>query len=202
MELRKRNKLVYGVGINDADYNVVRTETIDGKRVRVWTCPFYRVWNSVLERGYSEKLHQKHSTYKSCSVCEEWWIFSKFRKWMEIQDWEGKQLDKDLLVEGNKVYSPDTCIFVDGKINSFVIDSGAARGEYLIGVCWKKANNKFQAICNDPFTGKQEYLGLFTDELEAHLAWKARKHEHACKLAESELVSDPRLVEALKTRYI
>ena len=200
--LHKRNRLVQGVGINDADYVTEKKETINGKYVRVWICPFYRTWTNMLERCYSEKYHQRQPTYKGCKVCDEWLIFSNFKKWMEQQDWEGKQLDKDLLVEGNKVYSPNTCIFVDHKINSFVIDRAASRGEYMIGVHWDKYANKFIAQCGNPFTSKPEYLGLFADELEAHLTWKARKHKLACQLADSEYCNDPRLAEVLRTKYL
>ena len=204
MKLGKRNKLLFGVGINDTDYNVYEYENVDSKHKIVWQCPFYRTWMSMLARCYSEKFQSRQPTYKGCSVCEEWLTFSTFKKWMEQQDWENKQLDKDLLKEGNKIYSPEYCIFVDRKINTFVIDSGASRGEYLIGVClyMQKDGIKFQSHCSNPFTRKLEYLGLFTNELDAHLVWKKRKHELACQLAESELVSDPRLAEVLKTRYI
>lgn len=164
-------------------------------------CPFYRTWVDMLHRCYSEKFHLNNQTYKDCSVCEEWLIFSKFKKWMETQEWEDKQLDKDLLKEGNKVYCPEYCIFVDRKINSFVTDRSAARGEYMIGVSFHRRDGKLMSQCCNPFTGKKEYLGYFGNELDAHLAWKKRKHELACQLAESELVSDPRLAEVLKTRY-
>ena len=202
VKLRKRNRLVYGVGINDADYNVVESATVDGKCKTIWKCPFYQTWVHMLERCYSEKFHQRKPTYKGCSVCDEWLIFSNFKRWMETQDWQGKDLDKDLLTEGNKVYSPDTCIFVDRKINIFVIDRGNDRGEYMLGVYWHKRANKFRAKCSNPFTGKEDSLGYFTNELDAHLAWKKRKHELACQFADSEHCNDPRLAEALRTRYL
>ena len=202
MKLYKRNKLIHGVGINDADYNVYEHETVDGKDKIVWVCPFYSTWKRMLERCYSEKCQLKNPTYIGCSVCEEWFTFSKFKSWMEEQEWQGKQLDKDLLIEGNKVYCPEYCIFVDHKINSFVTNRGNDRGECMIGVSWYKRDSKFVSRCNNPFTSKNEFLGRFTNELEAHLTWKKRKHELACLLADSELVSDPRLAEALKTRYL
>ena len=194
MKLRKKNKLIYGVGINDADYAV---ETrVDGKRVR---CPYYITWISMLLRCYDHKYQERHPTYKGCSVCPEWISFMNFRKWMMKQDWEGKQLDKDLLVRGNKVYSPETCIFVDRITNTFTLDCGRSRGNYLVGVHFHKPTGKFIAQCCNPFTKEQEYLGLFTCEHQAHLAWKARKHELACQLA--ELQTDPRVAAALRTRY-
>ena len=201
VEVYKRKRTVYGVGINDADYIVKEYATVDGGRKAVWTCPLYRTWKSMLERCYSEKSQAKHPTYKECYVCDEWLTFSNFKSWMEQQDWGGRHLDKDILKEDNKIYCPEYCIFVDQSVNNFVIDNGASRGEYMIGVYWHNRDSKFVSQCRNPFTGKKEYLGIFNTELEAHLAWKKRKHELACQLAESDLVSDPRLAEALRTRY-
>lgn len=144
--MRKKNKLVQGVGINDADY-VVRT-MINGKRVM---CHFYKVWQGMLRRCYDTKYQDNQPTYVDCTVCEEWLTFSNFRKWMEQQDWQGKYLDKDLLVRSNKIYSPTTCVFVDRMTNNFIIDGGAARGEWPIGVTFIKQHGKFQAKCCNPF---------------------------------------------------
>lgn len=80
--------------------------------------------------------------------------------------------------------------------NSFVIASDASRGDYPIGVCLYKPTSKYQAQCNNPFTGKNENLGYFSTPEEAHEAWRKRKHEIAQLVAATE--SDPRVVEALK----
>lgn len=197
-------KLVHGVGINDADYVVQKWETVgyvDGKRKQnlVWYCPYHRTWKSILERCYSAKYQNKYSTYKGCSVSEEWKIFSNFKLWMEKQQWEDKQLDKDILFEGNKVYSPETCVFVTRATNMFTIDSGASRGERLIGAYWNKASGKFQSRCSNPFTKKYEHLGLFACELEAHKAWLKRKLELAHELA--AIQTDERVAKALINRY-
>ena len=196
--MKKSRKLVYNVGINDADYNVY--EYINGKIVR-W-CPYYDTWKGMLRRCYSEKYQSKKPTYKGCSVCDEWLTFSNFKNWMETQDYKGKHLDKDLLKVGNRVYSPSLCVFVHHKINTFTTDRGNARGDYMLGVNWHEGVNQFLSRCCNPLTGKREYLGLFLTEIEAHLAWKKQKHEFACQLAESEYCNDPRLAEALRTRYL
>lgn len=200
----KPKKLVYGVGINDADYATQKVETIgyvDGKRKQkmFWTCPVYRAWKAMLERCYSDKYQDRYPTYKGCSVSKEWLTFSNFRAWMEKQDFEGKQLDKDLLFEGNKVYSPETCVFVTGALNNFTIDRGLDRGEWLIGVCWHKPTEKFRARCSNPFTKKRDHLGYFTCEQEAHQAWAKRKLELAHELA--AIQTDPRVAKALVDRY-
>jgi len=197
-------KLVYGVGINDADYVVQKCETVgyvNGKRKRrvVWVCPYYQAWTSMLTRCYSSKFQERQPTYKGCSVSKDWIRFSNFKRWMECQDFEGKQLDKDLLLEGNKVYSADNCVFVTRVVNNFTIDSGASRGECLIGVNWDKRYGKFLSKCSNPFTKKHEHLGYFTCELEAHQAWLKRKLELAYLLATEQ--TDERVAKALIERY-
>ena len=201
IKLRKRNKLVFGVGINDAEYHTQKHIQVNGRNVLVWRCPFYETWYQMLRRCYSKILHQKRPSYRDCQTCDEWLLFSNFKKWMETQDWRGKHLDKDLLVEGNKVYSPETSLFVDAIVNTFIIDRSLDRGDYMLGVHLDKRSGKFAARCNNPFTGKREWLGRFTDELEGHLAWKARKHELACQLADSKYVTDERLANVLRNKY-
>jgi len=189
-----RNNLVYGVGINDADYFVA--PRINGKCT---SCPFYTAWTGMLERCYSPAFKLKHPTYYECSACKEWLSFMKFKSWMETQDWHGKQLDKDLLFYGNKTYSPDACVFVDSVTNSFTLDCSASKGSLPTGVSFHKRDGKFASYCRNPFTKKSEHLGYFTCENEAHLAWRKRKNELACQLA--DLQSDNRVATALRLRY-
>ena len=118
---------------------------------------------------------------------------------MEQQDWRDKCLDKDIIVPGSKLYSPDTCAFVLNATNLFVTASDASRGDYPIGVSLFKRTGKYRAQCGNPFTGKNEHLGLFSTPEEAHEAWRKRKHELAQLVANTE--SDMRVVEALNNRY-
>lgn len=157
-------KLVHGVGLNDADY-VVRTK--DGM------CKIYMTWANMILRAYSASYHKRKPTYTNVSVCEEWLTFSNFKSWMGKQDYEGKQLDKDILVLGNKVYSPETCIFVTSKENSLFSDCRGARGEYPIGVSFIKTERKYIAYCSE--NGVLKNLGRYIDPLKAHRAWQAKK---------------------------
>lgn len=198
-------RLIYGVGINDADYVVKKWENYkddSGKRRQklLWSCPFYEKWKHMLERCYSQKCHSRQPAYVGCYVCEEWLTFSKFKRWMEEQNWEGNDLDKDLLVKGNKIYSPETCIFVSHVVNTFMLSSKGRKGSNTpVGVSWKKKDKLYVAMCNNPISGANEYLGSFKDSESAHLAWKKRKQELAIDLA--NLQEDNRVKEILLREF-
>ena len=198
------NKLVYGVGVNDLGYVTRVWEELPkngGKRIReiVFLCKYYAVWRDMLKRCYSKKYLESNQSYVGTSVCSEWLYATAFKKWMEQQDWQGKCLDKDIIVPGNKLYSPKTCAFVLQATNKFVTARDACRGDYPIGVHLLKQTGKYQAKCQNPFSGKQEHLGYFSTPEEAHEGWRKRKHELAQLVAATE--SDPRVVEALRKRY-
>lgn len=197
--MRKRNNLVYGVGVNDAAYHVTIRDAVDGLQKITWLCPFYRAWTNMLRRCYSAGEHARYPTYIGCAATPEWHSFLVFRAWMMGMDWEGNHLDKDILIPGNKVYSPGTCVFLSSQLNSFITDRGAARGDHPIGVDMDKRRGKFRTQCSNPFTGKHESLGYFTCPDAAHEAWRRRKHELACIYADQQ--ADPRIAEALRARY-
>jgi hypothetical protein len=185
---------MFDVGINDADYQV--QPLVGDKRV---FCPFYLRWVGMLKRCYSKNYQIKNPHYIGCTVCNEWLTFSNFKKWMEKQDWQGKALDKDIIIVGNKEYSPSACAFVDVYVNGFVTDCLSARGNLPIGVGVCGKTGKLEARCRNPFTKKKEWLGYFEDEQSASAAWRKRKHEISCFLA--NLQADGRVAAALRLRY-
>lgn len=194
-----KNNIVYGVGVNDALYCVTKTITECGKRKQLWICPFYSKWQGMLERCYSAKLQTRYPSYIGCTVCEQWLLFSNFKAWMETQDWENKELDKDLLSKNNKVYSPESCVFITHAINSFILDKRSNAGLYPIGVHYDARDRKFVTQIRNPFSKKREKSSGFDSPEVAHKAWLTRKLELATILAESE--KDSRIAEALISRY-
>lgn len=197
--MRSKQKKVYGVGVNDADYGVCRHEVQNGKARQVWCCPIYRRWKGLLQRCYSEKFQKKQPRYKGCVVCDEWLVFSNFKRWMESQDWQGKELDKDILFRGNKLYSPETCVFVGKDLNRFLTSRGECRGRWPVGVHWCERDQCFIAQINDPFLKKRKFIGAFDCPEEAHGAWKEEKHRLSCMYAGMAL--DYKLKEALRGMY-
>lgn len=182
----KENQLVFGVGKNDADYPV--TSNIGGKRVM---CPFYRRWVNMLKRCYSPCAEM---SYNGCVVCPEWLLFSKFRAWMQEQDWEGKDLDKDFLSGSEKIYSPETCSFISHELNSLLL-SGGNRNGLLVGV--SKRGNRYEAKIRE--SGKARNLGRFDTQEDAHAAWYSRKRELVHQFASTQ--KDVRIRDALLARF-
>lgn len=171
---------IYGVGINDSDY--LTQETVNGKRV---ICPFYNRWKCMLERCYSRayKVRTKSNAYEGFTVCEEWFTFSNFKSWVESQPCEGVglDLDKDMLVPGNKVYSPETCVFVPRSVNVLFTDRRNTKGEYPLGVHKRKRGKDMINDYSRPFVaegfidGSNRHLGVYTHPMEAHRAWQLGK---------------------------
>lgn len=184
-------KLVCGVGINDADYKLSRYENGE----RVWRCPFYSRWSHMINRCYGQKYLQERPSYIGCMVCEEWLTFSNFKAWMEQQDWQGKELDKDILLKGNRIYSPEVCVFVDRCVNSFILDGGRVGENSRVGASWHKKTEKFRAYGWDVTTQSRKWIGAYTTESESHRAWLDFKKEQAKILAARQ--EDNRVVEAL-----
>jgi len=160
-----RRRFLHGVGINDADYTI--RPSINGKKIM---CPYYKKWADMISRCYSVKLQERCPTYKDCSVCDEWLLFSNFKSWMEKQDWKEKDLDKDILTQSNKIYSPNTCLFVEPKINRLILTNNAIRGKYPLGVFFSKCHNKFIAKCK--VNGKDTHIGIYKTVEEARSAYE------------------------------
>lgn len=90
----------------------------------------YAACNHILRRCYSKEFQEVQPYYKGCSVDPRWHSFAVFEEWFMQQEQRlfregydvGRRwsIDKDILVRGNKVYSPETCCFVPNEINSAV----------------------------------------------------------------------------------
>ncbi|MBT9570023.1 MAG: hypothetical protein IV106_02725 [Pseudomonas umsongensis] len=165
----KLKRLVYGVGDNDLPG--ATGTTIDGRFIHD---PFYCAWHGMLMRCYSTKYAARYPTYAGCSVCEEWLAFSVFKSWMIAQNWKGMVLDKDLLVAGNKLYSPHTCVFIPRWLNVFLSNLVTKQRALPMGV--SKAKNRFPARYGRGATSI--YIGSFATPEQAHEAYRYhRLHE-------------------------
>ena len=169
---RRSKRLVVGHGIKG---NAI-TQGANGKRLKS-----YYVWKSMLQRCYSIKVHTRRPTYIGCTVCEEWKDFGTFQTWFDANYREGFALDKDILVLGNKVYSPATCVLVPQEINSLLTDSGGARGLWPQGV-HLSTSGRYQARCCR-YEQARKFLGTFDTPEEAFAIYRAYKLKHIAKVA-------------------
>lgn len=168
----KMKSLCHGVGYND--YNG-RTR-VNGKDI-----PSYKHWYHMICRCYSPIFQRDNPTYKECSVCEEWLTFSNFKKWFDENYVEGYCLDKDILVQGNKIYSPDTCAFVPQHINHLLLSRKLKKTQHKRGIYWDKDVSKFRALLS--IEGKSKKIGYFNTEQEAFEAYKQAKYEEITRIA-------------------
>lgn len=179
-------ELVYGVGCFDG----IRGENNE---------QIYRTWLWMLRRCYDEKTHERQPAYQSCTVCNEWLLFSNFQKWYLSNEWyDGQErihIDKDMLVKGNKTYSPDTCVIIPQSLNCILTKSDAARGNCPIGVSYHKKRHVYMARVGINATTK--YLGDFNSADEAFEVYKKAKEQYIKQVADEYKAEYPEFPQKL-----
>ena len=136
---------------------------------------YYVRWYNMLKRCYDPYYINKHLTYINVVVCDEWLNFQNFAEWLKKNYYEipGEEmnLDKDILIKGNKIYSSNTCCLVPQSINKLFIKCNKSRGKYPVGVTYNKFHNKFQSQGRD-CEGKHYHLGYYSTPEEAFYTYK------------------------------
>lgn len=193
--------------------NITDFKDSSGQWIRVYSPSPYTVhttrascvWHNINTRckvGSSKQA--KHNSYIGCT--------NGFKDFQELAEWcqsqygyrnkesNGKfwQLDKDLKIQGNKVYSPDTCIFVPNRVNSLLISCDSSRGSTPLGVSLFRRTGQFQVRCS----GVPKHLGYFNCEFEAHRTWQKSKVKVIRKICsdDSEILAHTELVHILLTQ--
>lgn len=183
---------VYGVGI------VGEQVTVKGKRGKQ-----YDIWVRMLDRCYSKKLLDQHPTYRDCTVSDSFKYYPFFKEWCNNQigfnqkDCNGRYyaLDKDLLVKGNRIYSPDTCCFVPQEINNLLTNKKSTRETLPIGVKKTESGRFLVAFRKNKTT---TYLGRYDTPEEAFQVYKQAKEDYIKEVANKwKDQIDPRVYEAL-----
>lgn len=152
----------------------------------------YNYWYDMLRRCYNKKALEKRPTYEDKYVCEEWLNFQNFAKWFDENYYkingERTELDKDIINKGNKIYSPETCVFVPHRINSLFIKCDKLRGNYPVGVDFHKDIKKFRVRCNvydnEIKKVKSIFLGYSNTIEEAFYVYKEFKEKYIKQVAD------------------
>lgn len=160
--------------------------TINGKITKE-----YRTWMNLITRLTNENQLNKFPKYGECSICDEWLNFDNFAEWHKENYYEiGNEkmcLDKDTLVKGNKIYSPNKCVYVPNSINILFTKSDKRRGNLPIGVYYEKSSQKFKSqLSYQEYRGgkkKRKNLGRFTTPEEAFYRYKFEKEKYIKEVA-------------------
>lgn len=160
----------YGVGINDYSGLI----SSHGVHIKSYKC-----WLRVLERCYDTKYKTKNPSYNNVVICDEWIKFSNFKEWFDKNYVDGYEIDKDILVQGNKVYSPDTCCFVPRRINTLLLNKQRTNTNGIIGVYEEKPNTY---KVNAQIDGKRKHIGYFKTSEEASAAYVKAKTEYSTRV--------------------
>jgi len=138
----------------------------------------YNVWKDMFKRCYDKKYQANFNTYIGCSVCEEWFNYQVFAQWYEenyyIVENQKMQIDKDVLIKGNKVYSPKTCVILPEEVNYILLSRNKMRGTYPIGIYLHSDGDKYVAQSHD-INKKMIYLGRYNTIKEAFQTYKEYK---------------------------
>lgn len=160
----------------------------------------YTCWLNMIKRCYDKKIQCKHPTYTQCTVCDQWHCYTEFEKWFNKNYVQGWCLDKDILIKGNKIYSPYTCCFVPNEINALFTKRQRHRGNTPIGVIYCKPQRRFKecykaVICKG---NTKVHLGCFSTAEKAFNAYKIAKEEWIKDIANKwKDKLDPRVYAAM-----
>lgn len=173
---------IYGIGITGCKYS---------SKENGITTKEYNAWVDILKRCFIKKTKDKQPSYKDVECCAEWLNFEVFYEWLHNQPnfdkWKnGKRwaVDKDILIKGNKIYSPETCRLVPQNVNCLFLKREAERGKYPIGV--RYTENGFLAKCRNPFLDKAVELGYYSTPEKAFEVYKVYKENIIKQVAEIE----------------
>ena len=189
------NKDVYGVACIGEGKHRSTENNISTKK--------YKTWLNMITRCFNEKVKEKYPTYKNVICCEEWLNFQNFGEWFDenfyqVND-DTMELDKDILIKGNKIYSPNTCIFVPHRINSLFVKRDNSRGKYPIGVCLHDKKELYEAHCGtlDGYV----HLGAFNTPEEAFNSYKTFKEKYIKQVADEYKDKIPKKLYEAMYRY-
>lgn len=153
----------------------------------------YEIWYNMLIRCNDIKFKDEHYTYEKCTLDKKWFCFWNFYLWCIAQknytNWIDNcnwAIDKDISIKRNKVYSEKTCFIVPKSINNLLLKHDKRRGKYPIGVTKRKSDGMFEAQCRNPIINKYVTIGLYSNAMDAFIAYKTYKENIIKSVAKQE----------------
>jgi hypothetical protein len=140
------------------------------------------LWNNLKSRCREGSAQRKNST-SYVQIENHFDNYDVFTEWCQGQyGYMNKSasgiywnLDKDLLHHGNKIYSPDTCMFIPLSVNTVMMASDVCRGKFPVGVQphYQVKKTRYTATCRR--RDGSGYVGIYDTPEEAHKAWQLAK---------------------------
>lgn len=176
---------VCGVGMLGVKY----PSKVNGKNTKE-----YIAWLNMLRRCYEEAVKNRNKTYKNATCCKEWLLFENFYEWLHNQENFNKwlngcrwSLDKDILIKGNKTYSPETCCLVPQNVNLLFVKRDNDRGDLPIGV--QRNRRGFRAECKNQLKKETEISTTYQTPEQAFEAYKTYKEHLIKQVAQTEFLN-------------
>lgn len=173
------------VKLESGDYSKSYRET--GKR---YLTKEYSFWHNLYDRVNCKARHAADPKYIGCTLGFD--SYNSFAEWCSNQigfDEEGWVLDKDILCHmksKEKIYSPETCVFVPVSINAFLTFRSNKNTTGYSGVSAIKSQGysaNFMACCTN-LNGKNTTLGRTYTAEEAYLLYRKHKVNLAKQLVD------------------
>lgn len=166
-------------------YIASKVSSVNGESVRYFSRAAL-LWSDINKRcGNSTSRNPRYA-----EVTNDFLDFQDFAEWANSEYGYKKQdgdrmwaIDKDILLQGNKSYNANLCMFVPMQVNGLFVSNVAKRGNLPIGVSMDR--NSIRASCRDYVDGKSlsVHLGMFGSYHEAHRAWQKAKVQIIIKTA-------------------
>lgn len=157
----------------------------------------YQNWIAMIRRCYDTNRKTTYPAYYgNCEVCEEWHNFQVFGEWYENNFYqvgsERMHIDKDILIQGNKIYAPHTCLIVPQRIN--MLFSNKPNKRSLPDGITKYAHGYLTKYCG-------EELGVYETLEMAYSVYANAKEKAIKKIADEYKDSIPEKVYNALYKY-
>lgn len=167
--IARKKGLIRGIAINDTCFTK--------------SCKAVQCWYDLLKRCFPKSEYEKKQcqSYKGVKFYKPWLRFSNFKTWFDKNYIKGYDLDKDLLSNGSKEYSPSTCCFIPRALNNLLqTESKSSQKEGH-----KRFFNKSKGIYEPKVcvNGKTKSLGKCYSEKDAIEVYKKEKKKLIDKTA-------------------
>ena len=130
----------------------------------------YSCWNTLIKSTITNN--------SEWSIVQEWLNFQNFAEWYIKNKIQNFPLNREILQESNKIYSPETCCFVPHEIHAITAKlNTVSKKDKSLPVGVSTVGKKYRAVC-----AKGEKCVFETIE-EAQEVYKAYKRERLITLA-------------------